>query len=669
MKKNVVLIYHAIDEAFMKIIPTFLAFILFIALFSTGCEKEEKDTELPQVSITSPTQSSKIMIDSTFTVKINAADNNEIVKVELLIDGILKGSDLNSPYEIEVQESTLQLGLHTLQAKAYDPSDNVGSSAEITIEITGFAPEAEFTASETTVAVGESIDFADQSLNDPTGWSWDFGDGGSSTSQNPSYTYTAAGTYNVSLTVSNDYGDDTETKTDYISVGDPPVAEFSASETEVIVGESIQFTDQSSNNPTGWNWDFGDGGSSTSQNPSYTYSTVGTYNVSLSVTNDYGDNTETKTGYITVGSPPDAEFTASETTVAVGESIQFTDQSTNNPASWNWDFGDGESSTSQNPTHIYSNAGTYDVSLTVTNSYGNNTETKTDYITVGDPPAAAFTASKTLATVGESIQFTDQSSNNPESWSWDFGDGNTSTEQSPSHNYSTEGTYTVSLTVTNTYGENTETKDDYITVSSTASWPRDTQTEVVDVMNTVTGKTWMDRNLGASQAAISSTDASAYGDLYQWGRAADGHEKRNSGTSSTLSSSDTPGHGNYIKNSSSPYDWRSPQNDNLWQGENGINNPCPSGYRLPTEAEWDAERQSWSSNNSAGAFASQLKLTLAGNRRSATGTLSVMGSFGDYWSSTVGGSRSQSLLIYSSDAGTTGNYRAFGRSVRCIKNE
>ena len=139
-------------------------------------------------------------------------------------------------------------------------------------------------------------------------------------------------------------------------------------------------------------------------------------------------------------------------------------------------------------------------------------------------------------------------------------------------------------------------------------------TEVVDVTNPTTGKTWMDRNLGASQVANSSTDTAAYGDLYQWGRGADGHQCRDSGTTSTLSSTDQPGHGDFITISSSPYDWRSSQNDNLWQGVNGLNNPCPSGYRLPTEAELDAERESWSSNNSAGAFASPLKLPVAGDR-------------------------------------------------------
>ena len=189
-----------------------------------------------------------------------------------------------------------------------------------------------------------------------------------------------------------------------------------------------------------------------------------------------------------------------------------------------------------------------------------------------------------------------------------------------------------------------------------------------DAMNTTTGKVWMDRNLGASQVATSSTDAASYGDLYQWGRAADGHESRISGTTTTLSNSDNPGHGDFILNDISfPHDWRNPQNHNLWQGVSGVNNPCPNGYRLPTEAEWEAERTSWSSNNAAGAFASPLKLPMAGYRSCSDGSL-VVGSGGRNWSSTVGVKNSHYLSFSSINADMAGTYRSYGYSVRCLKD-
>ncbi|MDC0313746.1 fibrobacter succinogenes major paralogous domain-containing protein [Flavobacteriales bacterium] len=191
-------------------------------------------------------------------------------------------------------------------------------------------------------------------------------------------------------------------------------------------------------------------------------------------------------------------------------------------------------------------------------------------------------------------------------------------------------------------------------------------TAIVDVTNPTTGAIWMDRNLGATQAATSSTDVDAYGDLYQWGRFSDGHQCRTSATTSTLSSVDQPAHGDFI--TSSPSDWRSPQNNNLWQGVNGINNPCPSGYRIPTVAELDAERLSWSVSNAAGAIASPLKLPMAGRRAYFSGVLDVVGSNGSYWSSEINGLYGIHLTFDSSGASNnTLAGRAVGGSIRCIK--
>uniref|UniRef100_UPI00404728D4 hypothetical protein n=1 Tax=Algoriphagus sp. TaxID=1872435 RepID=UPI00404728D4 len=187
------------------------------------------------------------------------------------------------------------------------------------------------------------------------------------------------------------------------------------------------------------------------------------------------------------------------------------------------------------------------------------------------------------------------------------------------------------------------------------------------VFNPNTGKIWMDRNLGASQVATSSTDVASYGDLYQWGRGADGHQIRTPLSTPTTgqSSSSSPG-ANFLIGSLNWYNGTNP--DNLWQGVSGVNNPCPIGYRIPTEAEWNAESLSWSTKNSAGAFASPLKLPMAGYRDYSDGSLGNVGTDGVYWSSTVSSANARSLNFFSSVAFMNTDARAFGFSVRCIKD-
>jgi len=190
----------------------------------------------------------------------------------------------------------------------------------------------------------------------------------------------------------------------------------------------------------------------------------------------------------------------------------------------------------------------------------------------------------------------------------------------------------------------------------------------LQVLNPITGKIWMDRNLGASQVATSSTDAAAYGDLYQWGRGADGHQLRTSLEISTLSDTDVTGNANFILAPGYPNDWRSPQNTNLWQGLNGVNNPCPAGFRIPTSAEFDAERASWSSPNIAGAFGSPLKLTAAGYRDASNGFMNYLDSNGFYWTSDLNTTESDCLTFYDSGAFMYTDSRADGFSIRCIKD-
>ena len=267
----------------------------------------------------------------------------------------------------------------------------------------------------------------------------------------------------------------------YDSQGTPPpgapVAEFVGSPTSGSKPLTVYFTDQSTNSPTAWNWAFGDGGTSTAQNPSHIYNNDGSYTVSLTVSNVSGSNTKLKSNYIVVSSisPPVAYFVGSPTSGSAPLTVQFTDQTTGGPTNWSWTFGDGGTSTAQNPSHIYSGAGVYTVDLTAWNIYGTGEITKTNYITVsgGQPsaPVANFVGSPTSGTVPLTVVFTDQSTNSPTAWSWTFGDGGTSTAQNPSHQYTTGGNFTVSLTVSNAGGSDNETKTNYITVTSPVPVP------------------------------------------------------------------------------------------------------------------------------------------------------------------------------------------------------
>jgi uncharacterized protein (TIGR02145 family) len=199
-----------------------------------------------------------------------------------------------------------------------------------------------------------------------------------------------------------------------------------------------------------------------------------------------------------------------------------------------------------------------------------------------------------------------------------------------------------------------------------------------------TGRVWMDRNLGASRAATSSTDHFGYGSLFQWGRAADGHEvifwtNSTSGTVrnapiTTQTANDFPTHSNFIA-LLNQNNWRTTNNDLLWQGIYGINNPCPSGFRLPTQAEFQAEIDTWTANYGAStasvAASSSLKLPVPGQRSNGTAAgLGVNGIQGYYWTSTVGASNfAMRLNIQSGTSAAIGSSpKSFGFSVRCIKD-
>ena len=263
-----------------------------------------------------------------------------------------------------------------------------------------------------------------------------------------------------------------------IGVVSAPEANFTADVTSGIAPLTVQFNDESTGVILDYAWDFNNDGivDSTLQNPSFTYETPGTYNVSLTVSNTGGSSSETKANYVVSVLPgsPVADFSVDVTSGSAPLTVQFTDLTTNKPISWFWDFeSDGIiDSYEQNPSWTYDAAGNYTVTLTASNLVASDTVTKVNLTSVVNlPPMADFSADPVATLVGRSVQFTDRSTNSPTSWQWDFNNDGTidSTMQNPSYTYTTAGTYTVNLTVSSPAGSGDEVKSDYIVVREQAS--------------------------------------------------------------------------------------------------------------------------------------------------------------------------------------------------------
>lgn len=286
-------------------------------------------------------------------------------------------------------------------------------------------PVASFSMSPTSGKAPLNVAFTDKST-DATSWAWSFGDGSTSTEKNPKHTYSEAGNYNVVLTVNNEKG--SNSKTQEVTVqSEPapekvfPVANFSADTTSGSAPLSVQFTDLSQN-ANEWNWDFGDGATSTEQNPDYTYFSAGNYTVALTVNNENGSSS--KALNINVEGETDqeetlpvADFDADTTSGYAPLYVQFTDLS-ENANEWYWNFGDGNTSTKQDPLHIYSSAGNYDVNLTVVNE--NKTSSKITTINVLEESNSSDSNSNS-DTIGNSDSDSDSNSESDSSSDSDSG--------------------------------------------------------------------------------------------------------------------------------------------------------------------------------------------------------------------------------------------------------
>jgi PKD repeat protein len=298
-------------------------------------------------------------------------------------------------FTVSINRSALAAGTNTGNIRVTAPGVST-----LTVPVTAKSRiSADFEAMPQAVQLGEPVDFTDLSsvalgevpINN---WTWDFGDGTQSFEQNPQqHVYAAEGVYTVTLTVGNGTLTDTKQKVDYITVEGPapPTADFVASMTMPIVGEPVHFEDLSDPGSAtqidSWLWQFGDGASSTDQNPDHTYNQIANFTVSLTVTTTIGQDTRTRTSYIQVQPmPPRADFDADNRTPGVGQPVQFTDMSDPGSAvqidTWLWNFGDGGSSFAQSPTHTYTAVATYTVSLQVTATSGSDTAVKVNFINV-----------------------------------------------------------------------------------------------------------------------------------------------------------------------------------------------------------------------------------------------------------------------------------------------
>lgn len=239
-----------------------------------------------------------------------------------------------------------------------------------------------------------------------------------------------------------------------------PVANFTASTTFGCAPLIVNFTDNSTGNPTSWNWNLGNGTLASQQNPSTTFINPGVYTVTLTVSNATGTNSITKTEYIKVYGRPVAAFTVNDSLDCIPHACQFTDLSITalgNITSWEWNFDDGTSSTQQNPSHVFSRARNYNVSLKVTNSGGCfNVVNKLAYIKTSEPLLPGFSFSQpVLCRPPETIRFTNESRGpGVLNYGWDFGDGGTSPVANPAHTYTNGGNYTIKLFVSNNLGCN-----------------------------------------------------------------------------------------------------------------------------------------------------------------------------------------------------------------------
>ena len=356
-----------------------------------------------------------------------------------------------NPTHTYAEPGTYEVTLTTVGNDVYNCNSEMATSVEVEVY-----SKVKTTASSTTECQGnktrfEAVSTQGEGPEAVIGWRWSFGDGATSTEQNPTHAYAAAGTYEVTLTTSTAAGCTEEVKLPAVTVQALPQAVFGVP--AACQASPVAFRDNSSivnGNIVSWLWDFGDGTTSVERHPSHTFASAGDYQVSLTVTTENQcANTATKT--VTVRPNLQANFQLSG--ACAGKEATFTNRTVATAnTTYHWDLGDGTTSTLTEPAHTYREAGTYRVALTATSTDGcSSSETKD--ITIFPLPQADFTPTSACATTSFTFQGRSSVATGLiTGWKWDFGDGSTSVAQQPSHTYARAGDYTVRLEVTSDKG-------------------------------------------------------------------------------------------------------------------------------------------------------------------------------------------------------------------------
>ncbi|MDD5095727.1 MAG: PKD domain-containing protein [Dehalococcoidia bacterium] len=261
-------------------------------------------------------------------------------------------------------------GTYVITLEVQDANGLWSPKAERVLTVLPIPPKPDFTCPSRYGKAPFTVEFHGAASREVAIWAWDFGDGSSSDQQNPSHTYAKGGIYTVSLTTSNEGVSATETKPDLIGAVE---VDYVTSIVRDYAPLEINFTNLSKGVTSGWKWDFGDGRTSSEKDPTHTYDNPGAYAVTLKVTVPTGEEFSTAEPiYIRVLSHvPAAEFSYGPT-VGLYVPLRFTDLSTGDITSWSWNFGDGYTSSEQNPSHTYGSPGTYSVTLSVMGPLGSD---------------------------------------------------------------------------------------------------------------------------------------------------------------------------------------------------------------------------------------------------------------------------------------------------------